>query len=58
MRGNMESRVEGLISKLQSVTDKPVCVGFGVSGAEQVRVDGRQALLRSLLRLRRRWRWC
>lgn len=36
MRGSMESRVEGLIKQLQSVTDKSVCVGFGVSGPEQV----------------------
>ncbi|EFN57960.1 hypothetical protein CHLNCDRAFT_48138 [Chlorella variabilis] len=35
MRGSMESRVEGLIKQLQSVTDKSVCVGFGVSGPEQ-----------------------
>ena len=46
MRGNMESRVEGLITKLQSVTDKPVCVGFGVSGPEQVR--GRRRMARRM----------
>ena len=34
-RGQMESRVEGLIKQLQEVTDKAVCVGFGVSGPEQ-----------------------
>ncbi len=34
----MESRVEGLISQLQEVAEgKAVCVGFGVSGPEQVR---------------------
>ena len=35
VRVAMESRVEGLIKQLQAVTDKPVCVGFGVSGPEQ-----------------------
>lgn len=34
-RVNMEGRVEGLIKQLQGVTDKAVCVGFGVSGPEQ-----------------------
>ena len=29
--------MEGLIQLLHSVTDKPVAVGFGVSGPEQVR---------------------
>lgn len=28
--------MEGLIQSLKSQTDKPVCVGFGVSGPEQV----------------------
>ena len=37
VRGTMEARVEGLIEQLKSVTDKAVCVGFGVSGPEQVR---------------------
>jgi tryptophan synthase alpha chain len=37
MRVSMESRVEGLIKQLQGVTDKSVCVGFGVSKPEQVR---------------------
>lgn len=32
----MESRVEGLIRLLHDVTDKPVAVGFGVSGPDQV----------------------
>lgn len=32
----MESRVEGLIDQLHSITDKAVAVGFGVSGPEQV----------------------
>lgn len=30
-------RVEGLVEDLHAVTDKPVCVGFGVSNAEHVR---------------------
>ena len=32
----MESRVEQLVSSLHGVTDKAVCVGFGVSGPSQV----------------------
>ena len=32
----MESRVEQLVSTLHGVTDKAVCVGFGVSGPAQV----------------------
>lgn len=37
-RVSIESRVEGLISQLQEVAEgKAVCVGFGVSGPEQVR---------------------
>ena len=35
-RTSMESRVEGLIEQLHSITDKAVAVGFGVSGPEQV----------------------
>lgn len=35
-RTSNSSRVEGLIELLHSVTDKPVAVGFGVSGPEQV----------------------
>eukprot|EP00798_Chlamydomonas_sp_ICE-L_P011454 gene11454-34164_t len=31
---NMSQRVEGLVSALHEVTDKPVCVGFGVSKPE------------------------
>eukprot|EP00242_Pyramimonas_sp_CCMP2087_P007289 CAMPEP_0198207032 /NCGR_PEP_ID=MMETSP1445-20131203/10527_1 /TAXON_ID=36898 /ORGANISM="Pyramimonas sp., Strain CCMP2087" /LENGTH=291 /DNA_ID=CAMNT_0043879927 /DNA_START=252 /DNA_END=1127 /DNA_ORIENTATION=- len=34
VRTNVSTRVEGLIKQLQGVTDKPVCVGFGVSKAE------------------------
>ena len=37
MRGSMEARVEGLIQQLKAVTDKAVCVGFGVSQPEQAR---------------------
>jgi len=29
--------VEGLISSLREATDKAICVGFGVSGPDQVR---------------------
>ncbi|PRW56424.1 tryptophan synthase alpha chain [Chlorella sorokiniana] len=36
-RTNMETRVESLIKQLQQVTDKAVCVGFGVSGPEQAK---------------------
>lgn len=36
-RQTNEARVEGLIQLLHSVTDKPVAVGFGVSGPEQAR---------------------
>jgi tryptophan synthase alpha subunit len=31
----VESRVEGLVKSLKSVTDKPVAVGFGISKKEQ-----------------------
>ncbi|KAG1681312.1 hypothetical protein FOA52_007358 [Chlamydomonas sp. UWO 241] len=34
VRATMGSRVEGLVSTLHSVTDKPICVGFGVSQPE------------------------
>lgn len=36
LRTSNELRVEGLIEKLHSITDKAVAVGFGVSGPEQV----------------------
>ena len=39
-RTSMESRVEGLIDQLHSITDKAVAVGFGVSGPEQVILAG------------------
>lgn len=35
-RTSMESRLEGLLSQLHSVTDKSIAVGFGVSGPSQV----------------------
>lgn len=36
-RARLESRVEGLVKKLKQSTPGPVAVGFGISGAEQVR---------------------
>ncbi|KAK9852352.1 hypothetical protein WJX84_007211, partial [Apatococcus fuscideae] len=36
-RTSMESRLEGLIAHLHSVTDKSIAVGFGVSGPSQVK---------------------
>lgn len=35
VRSGVESRVEELVKKLKTVTDKPVCVGFGISEGEQ-----------------------
>ncbi|NCO74420.1 MAG: tryptophan synthase subunit alpha [Cyanobacteria bacterium] len=35
MRSQVESRVEDLISKLKTVTDKPIGVGFGISEPSQ-----------------------
>ncbi|MGE5658653.1 MAG: tryptophan synthase subunit alpha [Actinomycetota bacterium] len=35
MRTGLESRVENLLKQLRSVTDKPIGVGFGISGPEQ-----------------------
>ncbi|KAG2498867.1 hypothetical protein HYH03_003059 [Edaphochlamys debaryana] len=37
MKETVSTRVEGLVSSLKEVTDKPVCVGFGVSRAEQAK---------------------
>lgn len=37
VKETMEGRVEGLVSLLHGVTDKPVCVGFGVSKPEQAK---------------------
>jgi len=36
-RSGVESRVEELVKKLKTVTDKPVCVGFGISEEAQAR---------------------
>ena len=36
-RAQMETRVEGLVQKLKQSSAVPVAVGFGISGAEQVR---------------------
>ena len=36
-RAQMETRVEGLVQKLKQSSPVPVAVGFGISGAEQVR---------------------
>lgn len=41
----MESRVEGLIQQLHSITDKSVAVGFGVSGPDQARIRASQPQL-------------
>ena len=35
-RAQVEDRVEGLIDALHEASDKPVAVGFGVSGPKQV----------------------
>ncbi|EFJ45474.1 hypothetical protein VOLCADRAFT_105923 [Volvox carteri f. nagariensis] len=37
MKDQVESRVEGLVRTLQDVTDKPICVGFGVSRPDQAK---------------------
>ncbi|MEB3273564.1 MAG: tryptophan synthase subunit alpha [Prochlorothrix sp.] len=37
MRQQVENRVEGILAKLRQVTDKPIGVGFGISGPEQAR---------------------
>jgi tryptophan synthase alpha chain len=36
-RTGVESRVDGLVHMLHEVTDKSVCVGFGVSGPESAK---------------------
>ena len=36
-RAQMETRVEGLVHKLKQSSSVPVAVGFGISGADQVR---------------------
>ncbi|KST62211.1 tryptophan synthase subunit alpha [Mastigocoleus testarum] len=37
MRSQMESRVEDLLVSMRDITDKPIGVGFGISGPEQAR---------------------
>lgn len=37
MRSKIESRVQDLLMEIQSVTDKPIGVGFGISEASQAR---------------------
>ena len=37
MRSQMESRVEDLLVTMRDLTDKPIGVGFGISGPEQAR---------------------
>ena len=63
VRSGVESRVEGLVKSLKSVTDKPVAVGFGISKKEQAAevvkwgADGvivGSALVKALGRRRRR----
>ena len=45
LRTSNESRVEGLIEKLHSITDKAVAVGFGVSGPEQVLLSALNSMI-------------
>ncbi|MEO0970607.1 MAG: tryptophan synthase subunit alpha [Cyanobacteria bacterium J06639_18] len=37
MRSQIESRVEDLLASMRDITDKPIGVGFGISGPEQAR---------------------
>ena len=37
MRSQIESRVEDLLVSMRDITDKPIGVGFGISGPEQAR---------------------
>ncbi len=37
MRSQIESRVEDLLATMRDITDKPIGVGFGISGPEQAR---------------------
>lgn len=37
MRSQLQTRVKNLLVELRSVTDKPIGVGFGISGTEQAR---------------------
>ena len=36
-RTKVATGVEGLIEQLRTVTDKPIAVGFGISGGEQAK---------------------
>ncbi|KAG6549108.1 hypothetical protein Mapa_009334 [Marchantia paleacea] len=36
-RANIEARVEKLLKTIKEATDKPVCVGFGISNGQQAR---------------------
>jgi tryptophan synthase alpha chain len=38
VRDQMETRAKGLIEQLRQVTDKPICVGFGISQPEQAKL--------------------
>ncbi len=33
-RNELSSQVEGLVNKLKTITDVPICVGFGISSPE------------------------
>ena len=37
MRSQMEGRVQDLLTMMRDITDKPIGVGFGISGREQAR---------------------
>ena len=37
VRSQIATRVKDLLSELRSATDKPIGVGFGISGAEQAK---------------------
>ena len=37
MRSGLQERVHDLLTSMRSITDKPIGVGFGISGTEQAR---------------------
>ena len=37
VRSQVQGRVKDLIQQMHETTDKPICVGFGISGSEQAR---------------------
>ena len=37
VRSQVQERVKDLLEQMHSLTDKPICVGFGISGSEQAR---------------------